>query len=115
MQSTTLNHGVLCQADYWRQVSSNDNPVVEYGNDVEGTAFCTPDQQDPLGSSSWNLQVGQATLYMSAFGHIAQQGPPHLVSAVSLLHALFWYAAQVLSTAQCSHNATSNIHIEAAG
>lgn len=57
MHSIHSNRAVLCQADYWRQVSSPDNPVVEYGNDVEGTAFCAPDQQDPLGSSSWNLQV----------------------------------------------------------
>lgn len=47
----------LVEADYWRQMCSGDNPVVEYGNDVEGTAFCPPDADDPLGSTGWNLQV----------------------------------------------------------
>ena len=45
------------QADYWRQMLGSDNPLVEYGNDVEGTAFCSADADDPLGSSSWNLQA----------------------------------------------------------
>ncbi|KAL0054042.1 hypothetical protein WJX82_002859 [Trebouxia sp. C0006] len=47
----------MVEADYWRQMCGNDNPVVEYGNDVEGTAFCPPDAEDPLGSTGWNLQV----------------------------------------------------------
>ena len=46
-------------------MSSGDNPVVEYGNDVEGTAFCSPDAEDPLGSSSWNLQA--SSLFKSLF------------------------------------------------
>ncbi len=50
-------HALLLQADYWRQMCGNDNPVVEYGNDVEGTAFCPPDAEDPLGSTGWNLQA----------------------------------------------------------
>ena len=35
----------------------NDNPLIEYGNDVEGTAFCSADADDPLGSSGWNLEA----------------------------------------------------------
>lgn len=50
-------HALLLQADYWRQMCGSDNPVIEYGNDVEGTAFCPPDAEDPLGSTSWNLQA----------------------------------------------------------
>ena len=50
-------HALLLQADYWRQMCGNDNPMVEYGNDVEGTAFCLPDAEDPLGSTGWNLQA----------------------------------------------------------
>lgn len=30
---------------------------VEYGNDVEGTAFCDKDSDDPLGRSAWNMRV----------------------------------------------------------
>ena len=41
----------------------SDNPVIEYGNDVEGTAFCSADANDPLGSSSWNLQASQHDVY----------------------------------------------------
>lgn len=41
----------------------SDNPLIEYGNDVEGTAFCPPSDDDPLGSSSWNLQARLLSLY----------------------------------------------------
>lgn len=50
------------QADYWRQMLGSDNPLIEYGNDVEGTAFCSADSNDPLGSSSWNLQASQSCI-----------------------------------------------------
>lgn len=52
------------QADYWRQMLGSDNPLIEYGNDVEGTAFCSADSNDPLGSSSWNLQARQLCIML---------------------------------------------------
>ena len=44
-------------------MSGNDNPVIEYGNDVEGSAFCPVDAEDPLGSTGWNLQAGSPYPY----------------------------------------------------
>ena len=52
------------QADYWRQMLSGDNPLIEYGNDVEGTAFCSADSGDPLGSSTWNLQASHSCVLL---------------------------------------------------
>ena len=48
MQSAPL------QAEYWRSRTERDGAFVEYGNDVEGSAFSI---RDPLGSTRWNLQV----------------------------------------------------------
>jgi len=49
------------QAEYWRRrttrTEKNGETHVEYGNDVEGTAFCDTDSNDPLGSSPWNMRV----------------------------------------------------------
>ncbi len=42
------------QEDYWRERSSGTGISVEYGNDVEGTAF---DPGDRLGGTGWNLNV----------------------------------------------------------
>lgn len=42
------------QAEYWRSRTERDGAFVEYGNDVEGSAFSS---RDPLGSTRWNLQV----------------------------------------------------------
>ena len=42
------------QAEYWRSRTERDGAFVEYGNDVEGSAFSI---RDPLGSTRWNLQV----------------------------------------------------------
>ena len=44
------------QAEYWRSRTERDGAFVEYGNDVEGSAFSL---RDPLGSTRWNLQVGR--------------------------------------------------------
>ena len=44
----------LLQAEYWRSRTERDGAFVEYGNDVEGSAFSI---RDPLGSTRWNLQV----------------------------------------------------------
>lgn len=43
------------QAEYWRVRGEGGDAFVEYGNDVEGSAFCG---RDPLGSTPWNMQVG---------------------------------------------------------
>ena len=50
------------QAEYWRRRGNSDKEnggvsYVEYGNDVEGTAFCDKDSDDPLGRSAWNMRV----------------------------------------------------------
>ncbi len=56
-------HGTVCeepvnmQNEYWRQRKVASDLTVEYGNDVEGTAFCSPSEGDPLGSTDWNLQA----------------------------------------------------------
>lgn len=48
------------QEAYWRHHAAAKSKLrpVEYGNDVEGTAFAEPDMACPLGSSAWNLAVG---------------------------------------------------------
>ena len=53
------------QEAYWRQYEQPNPLVVEYGNDVEGTAFADPSSRDPLAGSPWNLQV------------LCQTTPPH--------------------------------------
>lgn len=45
------------QAEYWRQRKNSAEQVVEYGNDVEGTAFDSRNDGDPLSETDWNLQV----------------------------------------------------------
>ena len=40
------------EAEYWRERNSGSNLTVEYGNDVEGTAF-SGETWDPLSSSRW--------------------------------------------------------------
>lgn len=42
------------QAEYWRARAEASDAFVEYGNDVEGSAFC---DRDPLGSTPWNMQA----------------------------------------------------------
>ncbi len=74
---------LLLQADYWRQMCGSDNPVVEYGNDVEGTAFCPPDADDALGSTSWNLQVGNLMYLLASFIHSYEGFMPGLCPACS--------------------------------
>lgn len=80
------------QAEYWRRRESTEHKVayVQYGNDVEGTAFCDHGSEDPLGKSDWNMRVrcqccrrisaGQPT-YMHTLPHFLQkcyQGRPDL-------------------------------------
>ena len=38
---------------------STENKIayVQYGNDVEGTAFCDHGSEDPLGRTDWNMRV----------------------------------------------------------
>ena len=46
------------QLEYWRQrLHGGGVEYVEYGNDVEGTAFSDPHEGDPLGSSKWNMRT----------------------------------------------------------
>ena len=47
------------QAEYWRRRVSTENKIayVQYGNDVEGTAFCDHGSEDPLGRTDWNMRV----------------------------------------------------------
>ncbi len=48
------------QTEYWRARKQHDGTFVEYGNDVEGSAFSARNSRDPLGSSRWNLQARPA-------------------------------------------------------
>lgn len=43
----------LVEAEYWRARGEGGDTHVEYGNDVEGSAFCA---RDALGSSQWNMK-----------------------------------------------------------
>jgi histone demethylase JARID1 len=46
------------QLEYWRQrLHGGEVEEVEYGNDVEGTAFSSHKDGDALGRSDWNMQV----------------------------------------------------------
>ena len=42
---------------FWRKMMSGDGGSVEYGDNMDGTAFSTS-ANDPLGCSDWNLTVG---------------------------------------------------------
>jgi hypothetical protein len=44
------------EAEYWREWHGGNNLVVEYGNDVEGSAF-SDEEWDPLASSRWNFKT----------------------------------------------------------
>jgi hypothetical protein len=52
-----VKHCVDVQLEYWRQRKIATDLTVEYGNDVEGTAFCAQHDGDRLGDSDWNLQA----------------------------------------------------------
>lgn len=43
------------EASYWTERENGDSMYVQYGNDLEGTGFF---DTDPLGQTSWNLNVG---------------------------------------------------------
>ena len=66
--------GCFCplQAEYWRRRKHRATDVthVQYGNDVEGTAFASPDSQDPLGSGPWNMRVRAAPKVCSSRAQI---------------------------------------------
>ncbi|CAK0750013.1 hypothetical protein CVIRNUC_001956 [Coccomyxa viridis] len=49
----------MAEAEYWRRRVSTENKIayVQYGNDVEGTAFCDHGSEDPLGRTDWNMRV----------------------------------------------------------
>ena len=54
------------QAGYWTRRGNSDKENsgvchIEYGNDVEGTAFCNTESDDPLGRSPWNMRVRPQT------------------------------------------------------
>ena len=54
----TVQGFIFLQEAYWRHHAAAKAGVeVEYGNDVEGTAFAPRDLACPLGSSAWNLAV----------------------------------------------------------
>ena len=41
---------------YWKEMASGEWTVVEYGDNLERSAFYSA-PEDPLGSSDWNLSV----------------------------------------------------------
>lgn len=47
------------QAAYWKRRAGKDKKAayVEYGNDVEGTAFSKDKARDPLAKTDWNMRV----------------------------------------------------------
>ena len=52
-----VSPAVPSQAEYWReQLRGKGEEWVDYGNDVEGTAFADCGN-DPLSNSAWNLNV----------------------------------------------------------
>lgn len=58
------------QAAYWRErATCREDKFVEYGNDVEGTAFSTSDVPCPLAATDWNLQVRSFLQVMHACMH----------------------------------------------
>lgn len=53
--SATLPHRFV-EAEFWKEIHSGRISNVEYGCDIEGSAFSTS-PKDPLGTSKWNLKV----------------------------------------------------------
>eukprot|EP01018_Ginkgo_biloba_P002898 Gb_02799 [translate_table: standard] len=43
------------EEEFWREITSGKTPTVEYGCDIEGSAF-SESVSDPLGTSKWNLK-----------------------------------------------------------
>ena len=72
-----MNAQRCAQAEYWRRRGSSDKEnhgvsYVEYGNDVEGTAFCDVNSEDPLGRSSWNMRVRSQSAQRQSDAHVAR-------------------------------------------
>lgn len=69
------------EALYWAERASSTGPstYVEYGNDLDGSAF-HPD--DPLGATDWNLNVSSCQLYLLKVSF----------TALTLVHVLYKYA-----------------------
>jgi hypothetical protein len=44
------------EAEFWKEITSGRSCNIEYGCDIEGSAFSNS-SMDPLGTSKWNLKV----------------------------------------------------------
>jgi hypothetical protein len=53
--SATLPHKFV-EAEFWKEITSGRSSSIEYGCDIEGSAFSNS-SVDPLATSKWNLKV----------------------------------------------------------
>lgn len=54
--SGSLPSAANLEKEFWREMASGKKGTVEYGVNVEGSAFST-NPNDLLGKSKWNLKV----------------------------------------------------------
>ncbi len=54
--STAILPHKFVEAEFWKEIASGRSSMIEYGCDIEGSAFSNS-SSDPLGSSKWNLKV----------------------------------------------------------
>jgi JmjC domain, hydroxylase len=86
----------MLQAEYWRSRTERDGAFVEYGNDVEGSAFSV---RDPLGSTRWNLQVGGCDQYRGWLQGCCSDGQRTSTHREQHAHAACMHAGVVSSAA----------------
>jgi hypothetical protein len=54
--STAILPHKFVEAEFWKEIASGRSSMIEYGCDIEGSAFSNS-SSDPLGTSKWNLKV----------------------------------------------------------
>jgi hypothetical protein len=54
--STAILPHKFVEAEFWKEIASGRSSLIEYGCDIEGSAFSNS-SLDPLGTSKWNLKV----------------------------------------------------------
>lgn len=90
--SAALLPSRLVEAEYWREMATNNSTMVEYGNDVVGSAF-GDNSHDPLAKTGWNLQVlpkDQASVLRLLKGDVPGVTSPMLY--IGMLFATFaWH------------------------
>lgn len=66
--SATLPHKFV-EAEFWKEITSGRSSSIEYGCDIEGSAFSNS-SVDPLATSKWNLKVHIWLGHQSASWHV---------------------------------------------